>query len=69
MNRDEIIQLCEAEVLETAAARFGTQKNALYKFPEYEGAANLVYEYKKNGTPFDPADHLHTGKDPSPDSG
>ena len=52
MNLDEIIQLCEAEVLETAATRFGTQKNALYKFPEYEGAANLVYEYKKNETPL-----------------
>ena len=52
MNRDEIIQLCEAEVLETAAARFGTHKNALYKFPEYEGAANLVYEYKQNETPL-----------------
>ena len=52
MNRDEIIQLCEAEVLETAAARFGTHKDALYKFPEYEGAANLVYEFKKNGTPL-----------------
>ena len=52
MNRDEIIQLCEAEVLETAAARFGTHKNALYKFPEYEGAANLVFEYKQNETPL-----------------
>ena len=52
MNRDEIIQLCETEVLETAATRFGTHKDALYKFPEYEGAANLVYEYKKKETPL-----------------
>ena len=52
MKRNEIIQICEAEVLENAGARFGTDRDAFYKFPEYEGAANLVYEYKKDNTPL-----------------
>jgi Ser/Thr protein kinase RdoA (MazF antagonist) len=46
MQRAEIVQICDREVLETAAARFGTRKDALKVFPEYEGAANLVYEYE-----------------------
>jgi Ser/Thr protein kinase RdoA (MazF antagonist) len=52
MTREEIIQICETEVLEDAAACFGTQRDALIKFPEYEGAANLVYEYQQNGIPL-----------------
>jgi Ser/Thr protein kinase RdoA (MazF antagonist) len=52
MQRDEILQICESQVLEIAAARFGTRKDALKKFPEYEGAANLVYEYEIDNKPL-----------------
>jgi Ser/Thr protein kinase RdoA (MazF antagonist) len=51
MNREEMTQICSRQVLETAAARFGTRREALHKFPEYDGAANLVYEYEIDHTP------------------
>src|SRR5512135_743018 len=46
MQRTVIAQLCEREVLETAARLFGTSKDALGKFEDYEGCANLVYHFK-----------------------
>lgn len=49
MERGEITQLCEREVLETAAGLFGTSKAALGKFADYEGCANLVYHYQHEG--------------------
>jgi len=52
MHRDEVIQICDSQVLEIAAARFGTHKDALRIFPEYEGAANLVYEYEIDKKPL-----------------
>jgi len=52
MQREEIIQICESQVLETATALFGTRVDVLKKFPEYEGAANLVYEYEYNQEPL-----------------
>jgi len=52
MNREEITQICKSEVLEIATARFGTHKQALRKFAEYEGAANLVYEYEMDDQPL-----------------
>ncbi|HNT74282.1 MAG TPA: phosphotransferase [Anaerolineae bacterium] len=52
MQRDEIIQICDSQVLEIATARFGTRKDALKIFPEYEGAANLVYEYEIDKKPL-----------------
>lgn len=52
MQRDEIIQICDTQVLEVATTRFGTHKDALKKFPEYEGAANLVYEYEIDQKPL-----------------
>ena len=52
VSRAEILHICDQEVLETAAARFGTRKDALKIFPEYEGAANLVYEYEIDKKPL-----------------
>jgi Ser/Thr protein kinase RdoA (MazF antagonist) len=52
MQRDKIIHICNNEILEIAAARFGTQRGALKMFPGYEGAANLVYEYEADKKPL-----------------
>jgi Ser/Thr protein kinase RdoA (MazF antagonist) len=52
MKRSEIIQICNSQVLEKAAARFGTHKGKLKMFPEYEDAANLVYEYELDKEPL-----------------
>ncbi|MCP4427335.1 MAG: phosphotransferase [Chloroflexi bacterium] len=52
MQREEIIQICDREILQTAAMRFGTHKDALKMFPGYEGAANLVYEYEIDNNPL-----------------
>lgn len=49
MDRQEITQLCEQEVLEPAARLFGTSKDRLDKFDDYEGCANLVYYYENAG--------------------
>jgi len=49
MDRNEITQICEQEVLETAAQRFGTTRARLGKFDDYEGCANLVYHYEHDG--------------------
>lgn len=52
MQREEIIQICDREVLDAATARFGIRKEAVKIFPEYEGAANLVYEYEIEKKPL-----------------
>jgi Ser/Thr protein kinase RdoA (MazF antagonist) len=49
MQRTEIAQICEQEVLDSAACLFGTSKEALGKFDDYEGCANLVYHYENEG--------------------
>jgi len=49
MLREEIIGICDREVLDTAALLFGTRKEALTLVAGYEGCANLVYEYKRTG--------------------
>jgi len=49
MTRDEIVEVCEREVLERAARLFGTSKNQLSRIGDYEGCANLVYEYPRDG--------------------
>jgi len=49
MNRVEIVQICEKDVLDTAARLFGTSKDHLKKFDDYEGCANLVYQYEMDG--------------------
>jgi Ser/Thr protein kinase RdoA (MazF antagonist) len=51
MERETITQLCEREVLATAASLFGTSKDRLGKFDDYEGCANLVYHYENEGQP------------------
>jgi Ser/Thr protein kinase RdoA (MazF antagonist) len=51
MERKEIVQICEQEVLDTAARLFGTSKEQLSKFDDYEGCANLVYQYAHDGQP------------------
>jgi Ser/Thr protein kinase RdoA (MazF antagonist) len=52
MQREEIIQICESQVLERATAQFDSRKDELKKFQEYEGAANLVYEYEIDKKPL-----------------
>jgi Ser/Thr protein kinase RdoA (MazF antagonist) len=49
LKRDEITQICEQDVLETAARLFGISKDRLGKFDDSEGCANLVYFYERNG--------------------
>jgi len=49
MDRNEIAQICERDVLETAAHLFGTTKDCLGKIDDYEGCANLVYQYERDG--------------------
>ncbi len=49
MDRAEITQICEKDVLDTAARIFGTSKDHLNKFDDYEGCANLVYQYECDG--------------------
>jgi Ser/Thr protein kinase RdoA (MazF antagonist) len=49
MNRNEITNICERDVLETAARLFGTSKERLGKFEDSEGCANLVYYYERDG--------------------
>ena len=49
MNMEEAVELCERDVLKTAARLFGTSKSALGKFEDYEGCANLVYQYERDG--------------------
>ena len=52
MQRAKIVNLCDREVLDSAARLFGTRKEDLRVFPDYEGAANLVYEYVLDGKPL-----------------
>lgn len=49
MNRDEIVKLCNREVLDEAALLFNTCKDNLSVIADYEGAANLVYGYDLEG--------------------
>ncbi len=51
MQRAEIAQICEHQVLRAAASLFGTSRDALGKFDDYEGCANLVYHYETEGQP------------------
>ena len=52
MNRAEIVEVCEAKVLGTAARLFGGAQDRLNKFADYEGCANLVYQYERDGRPL-----------------
>jgi hypothetical protein len=52
MNRARIVEICEVQVLGTAARLFGVTQDRLNKFADYEGCANLVYEYERDGRPL-----------------
>lgn len=52
MNRQEIITLCEREVLPQAARLFGTTQGALIPYADYEGCQNLVFDYERGGRPL-----------------
>lgn len=49
MQREEIISICDREILDTASRLFGVKKDALKLFAGFEGCANLVYEYQHDG--------------------
>jgi Ser/Thr protein kinase RdoA (MazF antagonist) len=49
MQREEIISICDREILDTASRLFGVKKDALKLFAGSEGCANLVYEYQQDG--------------------
>ncbi len=51
MLREEIVDICDREVLDTAAWLFGIRKDAFTLVAGYEGCANLVYEYTRDGQP------------------
>lgn len=51
MGRAEIAEICERCVLAVAARLFGTSKDELSKFDDYEVCANLVYRYERDGQP------------------
>ena len=51
MNRNKIVEICEREALKPAARQFGTSKDALEKFDDYEGCANLVYQFTRDNQP------------------
>jgi Ser/Thr protein kinase RdoA (MazF antagonist) len=51
MQRAEIIQICERDILEKAAQLFGASKDCLSQLDDYEGCANLVYQYERDGQP------------------
>jgi Ser/Thr protein kinase RdoA (MazF antagonist) len=43
------VDLCERQVLATATCLYGTSTDSLGKFPDYEGCANLVYQFERGG--------------------
>jgi Ser/Thr protein kinase RdoA (MazF antagonist) len=51
LNREEINNICERDVLDTAARLFSTSKEDLGKFEDSEGCANLVYQFDHKGQP------------------
>ncbi|NJD58076.1 MAG: hypothetical protein FIA98_01600 [Anaerolineae bacterium] len=51
MQREEIISICDQEILYTASQLFGVKMDALKLFAGSEGCANLVYEYEHEGQP------------------
>ena len=51
MQREEIISICDREVLDTASRLFDIRRDALKLVAGFEGCANLVYECKRDGQP------------------
>jgi Ser/Thr protein kinase RdoA (MazF antagonist) len=52
MRREEVVDICNRAVLEKAANLFYTRKDDLKVFADYEGAANLVYQYEIDAQPL-----------------
>jgi Ser/Thr protein kinase RdoA (MazF antagonist) len=52
VQRDELVWICDREVLHQAPRLFSISKDALTLVAGYEGCANLVYEYERGGQPF-----------------
>jgi len=52
LDRQEVTQLCETQVLPQAAALYGVTSDHLDKFDDYEGCANLVYHYQRDTRPL-----------------
>ncbi|MBU0492581.1 MAG: phosphotransferase [Chloroflexi bacterium] len=52
MQREEVARICDRQVLDTASRLFGVSKDALTLVAGYEGCANLVYEYQRDGQSF-----------------
>ena len=50
-QRKEIAAICERHVLDAAVRLFGTSQESLAKIADYEGCANLVYQYERDGQP------------------
>jgi len=51
MDRNAIIEICERDALDTASCLFGISKDQLGKFDDYEGCANLVYQFTRDDRP------------------
>jgi len=52
MQREEALAIFERHVLDTACRLYGMGRDALTPVPGYEGCANLVYEYTRDGQPL-----------------
>ena len=52
MKREKVVEICENDVLDKASELFKTHREDLKVFADYEGAANLVYEYECDGRPL-----------------
>jgi len=52
MKREEVVKIFRDEGIDKAAELYKTQKEDLKIIADYEGAANLVYEYEHNGRPL-----------------
>ena len=51
MGGNEIVEICERDALKPTARLFGTSKEQLGKFDDYEGCANLVYQFTRDDQP------------------
>jgi Ser/Thr protein kinase RdoA (MazF antagonist) len=49
LRRDEAVEICERLVLGRAARLFGSSREQLGRFNDYEGCANLAYHYHREG--------------------
>jgi Ser/Thr protein kinase RdoA (MazF antagonist) len=52
MKREDIIETCNREVLDSAARLFGASREHLTPYADYEGCQNLIYEYRQGGQPM-----------------